>query len=236
MAHPVLETRGLTIRFGGHVAVDGVSAAFHAGTLTAIVGPNGAGKTTYFNLISGQLPATAGHVLLDGVDITGVGRGDARQARHRPGLPAHQPVPQPHRARERAPCRAGARRRRGRHPLALVESDRLDRARRPVHRGRQPRRQARYRGRGAAARRQAQARGGHHDGARAARVHVRRADGGHVGRRCAGDPRPDQGAEGRGRQDHPARRAQDGRGAQPRRPHRRAAQRAAGGGRRAGAK
>ena len=37
-----------------------VSAAFHAGTLTAIVGPNGAGKTTYFNLISGQLPATAG--------------------------------------------------------------------------------------------------------------------------------------------------------------------------------
>jgi branched-chain amino acid transport system ATP-binding protein len=73
MAHPVLETRGLTIRFGGHVAVDGVSAAFHAGTLTAIVGPNGAGKTTYFNLISGQLPATAGHVLLDGVDITGAG-------------------------------------------------------------------------------------------------------------------------------------------------------------------
>jgi branched-chain amino acid transport system ATP-binding protein len=73
MAHPVLETRGLTIRFGGHVAVDGVSAAFHAGTLTAIVGPNGAGKTTYFNLISGQLPATAGHVLLDSVDITGSG-------------------------------------------------------------------------------------------------------------------------------------------------------------------
>jgi branched-chain amino acid transport system ATP-binding protein len=73
MAHPVLETRGLTIRFGGHVAVDSVSAAFHAGTLTAIVGPNGAGKTTYFNLISGQLPATAGHVLLDGVDITGSG-------------------------------------------------------------------------------------------------------------------------------------------------------------------
>jgi branched-chain amino acid transport system ATP-binding protein len=79
MAHPVLETRGLTIRFGGHVAVDGVSAAFHAGTLTAIVGPNGAGKTTYFNLISGQLPATAGHVLLDGVDITGAGA--AKRAR-----------------------------------------------------------------------------------------------------------------------------------------------------------
>jgi branched-chain amino acid transport system ATP-binding protein len=73
MPHPVLETRGLTIRFGGHVAVDDVSAAFRAGTLTAIVGPNGAGKTTYFNLISGQLPASAGHVLLDGVEITGMG-------------------------------------------------------------------------------------------------------------------------------------------------------------------
>jgi branched-chain amino acid transport system ATP-binding protein len=73
MAHPVLETRALTIRFGGHVAVDQVSAAFHAGTLTAIVGPNGAGKTTYFNLISGQLPATSGGVLLDGAEITGLG-------------------------------------------------------------------------------------------------------------------------------------------------------------------
>src|SRR5262245_40008449 len=73
MAHPVLETRGLTIRFGGHVAVDAVSTAVHAGTLTAIVGPNGAGKTTYFNLISGQLPASAGTVVLDGVDITRMG-------------------------------------------------------------------------------------------------------------------------------------------------------------------
>jgi branched-chain amino acid transport system ATP-binding protein len=70
MARPVVETRDLTIRFGGHVAVDHVSAAFHAGTLTAIVGPNGAGKTTYFNLVSGQLPATSGSVLLDGVDVT----------------------------------------------------------------------------------------------------------------------------------------------------------------------
>ena len=79
MAQPVLETRGLTIRFGGHVAVDGVSAAFHAGTLTAIVGPNGAGKTTYFNLISGQLPASAGAVLIDGVEVTKLGA--ARRAK-----------------------------------------------------------------------------------------------------------------------------------------------------------
>jgi branched-chain amino acid transport system ATP-binding protein len=68
--HPVLETHDLTIRFGGHVAVDGVSCAFRPGTLTAIVGPNGAGKTTYFNLISGQLRATSGRVSLFGEDVS----------------------------------------------------------------------------------------------------------------------------------------------------------------------
>jgi len=69
---PVLETRDLTIRFGGQVAVDAVSLAFHTGTLTAIVGPNGAGKTTFFNLISGQLRASAGDVFLRGERITGL--------------------------------------------------------------------------------------------------------------------------------------------------------------------
>ncbi len=68
----MLVTENLTIRFGGHVAVDGVSCSFAPGTLTAIVGPNGAGKTTYFNLISGQLRATAGRVLLGGRDLTGL--------------------------------------------------------------------------------------------------------------------------------------------------------------------
>lgn len=67
---PILETRDLTIRFGGHVAVDHVSCSFDRGTLTAIVGPNGAGKTTYFNLISGQLKASGGIVTLNGEDIT----------------------------------------------------------------------------------------------------------------------------------------------------------------------
>jgi branched-chain amino acid transport system ATP-binding protein len=65
-----LTTRDLTIRFGGHVAVNGVSCTFEPGTLTAIVGPNGAGKTTYFNLISGQLKATAGTVTLGGRDLS----------------------------------------------------------------------------------------------------------------------------------------------------------------------
>jgi branched-chain amino acid transport system ATP-binding protein len=70
---PGLEIRDLSITFGGHTAVDRVSCAFHAGTLTSIVGPNGAGKTTLFNLISGQLSATAGRVRLFDEDITALG-------------------------------------------------------------------------------------------------------------------------------------------------------------------
>jgi branched-chain amino acid transport system ATP-binding protein len=65
-----LSTTDLTVRFGGHVAVNSVTCQFEPGTLTAIVGPNGAGKTTYFNLISGQLKANAGRVVLDGVDLS----------------------------------------------------------------------------------------------------------------------------------------------------------------------
>ncbi len=70
---PSLETRGLTLRFGGHVAVDHVDCAFRPGELTAIVGPNGAGKTTYFNLISGQLRASEGSVMIEGEDVTRLG-------------------------------------------------------------------------------------------------------------------------------------------------------------------
>ena len=78
----LLSTRDLTIRFGGHVAVNAVTCAFEPGTLTAIVGPNGAGKTTYFNLISGQLKATSGTVSLDGRDLSGL----SPSARTRAGL------------------------------------------------------------------------------------------------------------------------------------------------------
>jgi len=67
-----LATTDLTLRFGGHVAVNNVTCSFEPGTLTAIVGPNGAGKTTYFNLISGQLRASSGTVTLGGQDITGM--------------------------------------------------------------------------------------------------------------------------------------------------------------------
>ncbi|MES2976723.1 MAG: ABC transporter ATP-binding protein [Pseudomonadota bacterium] len=78
----MLATKDLTIRFGGHVAVNAVTCAFEPGTLTAIVGPNGAGKTTYFNLISGQLKASAGTVSLNGRDLSSAGV----SARTRAGL------------------------------------------------------------------------------------------------------------------------------------------------------
>ncbi len=76
----LLATRDLTVRFGGHVAVDRVTCSFEPGTLTAIVGPNGAGKTTYFNLISGQLKASAGEVTLDGRKLSGLSAAERTRA------------------------------------------------------------------------------------------------------------------------------------------------------------
>jgi branched-chain amino acid transport system ATP-binding protein len=76
----LLATRDLTIRFGGHVAVNAVTCTFQPGTLTAIVGPNGAGKTTYFNLISGQLKPTGGQVTLNGRDLSGFSASERTRA------------------------------------------------------------------------------------------------------------------------------------------------------------
>ena len=70
MTTPSIRTENLTIRFGGHAAVNGVSCAFHPGELTVIVGPNGAGKTTWFNLVSGQLKPTEGRIFKSDQDIT----------------------------------------------------------------------------------------------------------------------------------------------------------------------
>ena len=60
MAELLLDARGITVRFGGLTAVDGVDATFHAGELVGIIGPNGAGKTTFFNAISGVIAPTSG--------------------------------------------------------------------------------------------------------------------------------------------------------------------------------
>jgi branched-chain amino acid transport system ATP-binding protein len=73
ITEPIIETRDLTIRFGGHVAVDHVSMQVEPFTLKSIIGPNGAGKTTFFNLLTGQYKATGGQVFLKGQDITDLG-------------------------------------------------------------------------------------------------------------------------------------------------------------------
>jgi branched-chain amino acid transport system ATP-binding protein len=61
---PLLSVRGLTMRFGGLVAIDDASFEAERGRITAIIGPNGAGKTTLFNCITGFYRPSAGEILL----------------------------------------------------------------------------------------------------------------------------------------------------------------------------
>lgn len=84
MSELILETRGLTCRFGGLVAVNKVDLSVRRGEVRGLIGPNGAGKTTFFSLVTGALKPSAGKVLFEGNDITGrptneiVGRGLVR--------------------------------------------------------------------------------------------------------------------------------------------------------------
>jgi branched-chain amino acid transport system ATP-binding protein len=75
---PLLETRGLSRSFGGLKAVDDVDFTLEPGEIRAIIGPNGAGKTTFVSLVCGRFAPSAGKVVFDGEDIT--------------GLPAHRRV------------------------------------------------------------------------------------------------------------------------------------------------
>jgi branched-chain amino acid transport system ATP-binding protein len=68
---PLLIARELTKRFGGLTAVHQVSVALCLGQIHAVIGPNGAGKSTLTNLLSGDLPATSGSIVLRGQDISG---------------------------------------------------------------------------------------------------------------------------------------------------------------------
>ena len=63
---PLVRVEGLTKRFGGLVAVEELTFDVGAGEILGLIGPNGAGKTTTFNLITGTLAPSAGHVALDG--------------------------------------------------------------------------------------------------------------------------------------------------------------------------
>ena len=73
MAEIALSTQVLSKRFGGLVAVDGISLELRVGEIHAVIGPNGAGKTTLVNLLSGDLTPTGGAVMLGTRDVTSFG-------------------------------------------------------------------------------------------------------------------------------------------------------------------
>ncbi len=75
----LLEVQGLTKRFGGVIAVNGVDLEVKQGEIVGLIGPNGAGKTTLFSMVTGFLKPTTGRVYFHGVDIT-------RMPPHRRGL------------------------------------------------------------------------------------------------------------------------------------------------------
>ncbi len=66
----LLECRGLSMKFGGAMALSNVDVHAEAGAITGLIGPNGAGKTTMFNCVTGLLDPSAGVVILDGRDVT----------------------------------------------------------------------------------------------------------------------------------------------------------------------
>ncbi|MBN8958207.1 MAG: ATP-binding cassette domain-containing protein, partial [Rhizobiales bacterium] len=66
-----LQLSGVTKRFGGLIAVEGVDLDVPTGEICAVIGPNGAGKSTLFSMIAGALRPTEGSIHLDGMDITG---------------------------------------------------------------------------------------------------------------------------------------------------------------------
>ncbi|MFO1330460.1 MAG: ABC transporter ATP-binding protein [Rubrivivax sp.] len=68
----MLEVQGLTKRFGGFTAVDGVSFTLERGEILGLIGPNGSGKSTTFNVIAGLFPPSAGSIRLDGQEIGGL--------------------------------------------------------------------------------------------------------------------------------------------------------------------
>lgn len=69
-AHPLLDLRGVSVSFGGLLALSEIDLSVGLGERVAILGPNGAGKTTLFNVIAGDIPPTTGSVHIAGDDVT----------------------------------------------------------------------------------------------------------------------------------------------------------------------
>ena len=75
-----LTIRNVTVKFGGHLALDDVALTAEPGRITGLIGPNGAGKTTLFNVVTGLLAPQRGEVRLGDVDLTHLA--PYRRARH----------------------------------------------------------------------------------------------------------------------------------------------------------
>ena len=67
---PLLETQGLTKRFGGLTVMNDINLSLNEGEILGLIGPNGAGKSTFFNLVTGVFFPSSGKILYDGQDIT----------------------------------------------------------------------------------------------------------------------------------------------------------------------
>jgi branched-chain amino acid transport system ATP-binding protein len=72
VAVPLLEIRGLSKRFGGVLALDGLDLTLAEGQIRGLIGPNGAGKSTFFNVVTGALPADAGEIRFAGRRVNGL--------------------------------------------------------------------------------------------------------------------------------------------------------------------
>ncbi|HET7673972.1 MAG TPA: branched-chain amino acid ABC transporter ATP-binding protein/permease, partial [Gammaproteobacteria bacterium] len=76
---PILQARGLTKRYGGLLANSDINFSVDHGELRGIIGPNGAGKTTFFKMLTCEVPPTAGQIVFEGRDITGMSVTDVCQ-------------------------------------------------------------------------------------------------------------------------------------------------------------
>ncbi|WP_326537443.1 ABC transporter ATP-binding protein [Pseudorhodoferax sp.] len=87
----LLNVTGLTKRYGGLAAVDGVDLAIERGQIVGLIGPNGAGKSTFVELLTGGVPPTSGRIAFDGQDVTRL----PAHGRCRLGIARTFQVPQP---------------------------------------------------------------------------------------------------------------------------------------------